>query len=176
MTSLRSAFFPLLLTSLLILALGSPAAQAQQAPPDARALLNPTVKEYGRAGYPKITVYVWGNADTGVWNVEKGTDLLEFVSVVSRLPMTDNNPESRRVETLRLYRDQNPGGDALFESKVEKLFARRGNYPALQEGDILVIESETRTRFTWRDIARVTGTVATVLNTYLLLDRIQDNN
>jgi hypothetical protein len=140
------------------------------------AVNNPTVKEYGRAGYPKITVYVWGNADTGVWRVEEKTDLLEFVSVVSRIRMANRDPDRRQIETLRIYREQTPQSDddPFFEKRVETLFSSRDNYPSLKEGDILVLESRAKNRFTWRDIARVTGTVAAVVNTYLLLDRLGD--
>lgn len=142
---------------------------------DTRALFTPTVKEYGRPGYPRMTIYVWGNADSGVWNVERGTDLLEFVSVISRARMSQNSPDRRRIERLSVYRDQEPGrGDPFFESDVKDIFADRNSYPALQEGDILVLETDTRTRFTWRDIARVTGTVAALLNTYLLFERLGD--
>jgi hypothetical protein len=177
MTPLR---FPLLLAALLVVATMVPvppsAAQAQEQPQmtaETRALFTPTVKEYGRPGYPRMTIYVWGNADSGVWNVERGTDLLEFVSVISRTRMSENSPDRRRVEKLSVYRDQRPGGgDPFFESNVKDIFASRDSYPTLQEGDILVLETQTRTRFTWRDIARVTGTVAALLNTYLLFERL----
>lgn len=133
---------------------------------------NPTVKEYGRSGYEKITVYVWGNADTGVWRVEKGTDLLEFVSVVSRLQMVEDDPRERLVESLRIYRGQSRSETPFFEERVETLFQKRGTYPALENEDVLVIDTKAKARFTWRDIAQVTGTVAAVVNTYLLLDRL----
>lgn len=176
MTSLRQGFLFVVCIGLALLLVPAEA-QAQQQPTDARTLTNPTVKKYGRSGYPTLTVYVWGNADTGVWNVEKGTDLLEFVSVVSRVRMAENDPDSRRIETLSIYRNQNPEGDndPFFESRIKDLFANPDTYPDLQEGDILLLETETRNRFTWRDIARVTGTVAALVNTYLLLDQLNDN-
>jgi len=149
---------------------------AQEAPQitgGTRTLFTPTIKEYGRPGFPRMTVYVWGNADSGVWNVEKGTDLLEFLTVVSRARMTDTSPDRRRIETLSVYRDATPGtGSPVFKSDVQDIFSNRGSYPALQENDILVLETRAKGRFTWRDIARVTGTVAALLNTYLLFDRI----
>ena len=142
---------------------------------ETRTLFTPTIKEYGRPGYPRMTVYVWGNADSGVWNIERGTDLLEFMTVVSRARMTDTNPDQRRVESISLYRDASPGsGQPLFTSEVQAIFSDRTGYPALQEGDILVLETRTRGRFTWRDIARVTGTVAALVNTYLLFDRLNE--
>lgn len=121
-----------------------------------------------------MTVFVWGNADSGVWRVEEGTDLLEFLSVVSRLNMRDRSPDRRLVKTLSVYREENPSqGEPFFETRVESLFTGRNSYPELQEGDVLVLEIEAQNRFTWRDIAQVAGTIATVLNTYLLIQRIR---
>jgi hypothetical protein len=149
--------------------------QAQEQESQRQAMFGPTVKEYGRSGYPKMTIYVWGNADSGVWRVEKGTELLEFASVVSRVQMTENSPDRERIERLSIYRDQSPGsGSPFFESRIETLFSDRGSKPTLQEGDRLVIESRARNRFTWRESARVAGTIATLLNTYLLFDRISN--
>jgi hypothetical protein len=177
MTLLRFLFLLTLLGGL-VTTLPSAVApvQAQEQPQitgGTRTLFTPTIKEYGRPGFPRMTVYVWGNADSGVWNVEKGTDLLEFMTVVSRARMTDTSPERRRIETLSVYRDATPGnGRPFFASDVQDIFSNRTSYPALQEGDILVLETRARGRFTWRDIARVTGTVAALLNTYLLFDRL----
>jgi hypothetical protein len=149
-------------------------ALAQQQTPQATALLTPNVKEYGRPGYPVMTVYVWGDADTGVWSVEEGTDLLEFVSVISRVQFGDRRPDERSVQRLQLYRDGRTEGTPFYESTMEDLFTERGEYPSLLEGDILVLETTTRNRFTWRDIREVVGTAAIFLNTYLLLDRLND--
>jgi len=180
MNGSRSLFLSALVCGLFTMGSLAPStAQAQEQPQmtaETRALFTPTVKEYGRPGYPRMTVYVWGNADSGVWNVERGTDLLEFITVVSRARMTDSSPDRRRIETFSLYRNATPGTDApFFTSEIESIFSDRGNYPTLQEDDILVLETRTRGRFTWRDIARVTGTIAALVNTYLLFDRIGSN-
>lgn len=176
MIFLRGSSFFLVLILAGMVAVGPSVVQAQEQPSQSQATFGPTVKEYGRSGVPKMTVYVWGNADSGVWRIEKGTTLLEFASVVSRARMTDNSPDQRRVERISIYRDQSPrsGEDPFFETRIETLFAERTSSPALQEGDILVLETRTRGRFTWRDVARVAGTIATLLNTYLLFDRISN--
>jgi hypothetical protein len=175
MISFRCSFLLLLLGSLVAApAVLPPETRAQQIA-DVRALSAPTVKEYGRPGYPRMTIYVWGNADTGVWSVERGTDLLEFVSVVSRAQMGGRQPDVRMTQVLSIYRDQTPeSGDPYFQVEVTDLFGTRETYPALQEGDILVLDTKVRRRFTWRDIAQVTGVVAAVVNTYLLLDGLGD--
>lgn len=138
-------------------------------------LTGPTVKEYGRAGYPKVTVFVWGTADTGVWKVEEGTDLLEFLSVAARSEGTNRNVEIRNYQYLEMYReDQDRSNDPFFESRMDELFAREKEYPQIQEGDILLIESRAKRRFTWRDISQVTGTLASLVSTYLLLNRLSE--
>lgn len=164
--------FAVLLGAALLLPTGAATAQAQQVPQS--TLLTPNVKEYGRPGYPVMTVYVWGNADTGVWSVEEGTDLLEFLSVISRVQFGERNPDRRATELLRLYRDGGPGDEPLFEAQIQDLFSQRNQYPALQEGDILVLETKVKTRFTWRDVGRVVGVAGTFFNTWLILDRIRE--
>jgi hypothetical protein len=140
------------------------------------SLAGPTVKTYGRPGYAKVTVFVWGAADTGVWEVEQGTDLLEFLSVAARSEGGTRNADTRNYQYLRVYReDPNRQNDPFFESRMDELFSRTQSYPEIQEGDILVIESRVRRRFTWRDITQVTGTLASLVSTYLLLDRLNDN-
>jgi hypothetical protein len=163
----------LLLSAVLILAVGPPRAQAQQLPNT--PTLTPNVKEYGRPGYPVFTVYVWGQADTGVWSVEQGTDLLEFISVISRTQLGDRGPDSRSIQKLKLYRDGKAEGEPFFEARIQELFTARGSYPALQPEDILVLETEVKIRFTWRDVGQIIGIASTVLNTFLILDRIQEN-
>ena len=163
----------LLLSAALILAVGPSLAQAQQLPN--APVLTPNVKEYGRPGYPVFTVYVWGQADTGVWSVEQGTDLLEFISVVSRTQLGDRGPDSRSTQKLKLYRDGKAKGEPFFEARIQELFTARSSYPALQPEDILVLETEVRSRFTWRDLGQIIGIASTILNTFLILDRIQNN-
>ena len=138
-------------------------------------IAGPTVKTYGRPGYAKVTVFVWGTADTGVWNVEEGTDLLEFLSVAVRSEGGNRGADIRSYQVLKMYReDQNRRSDPFFESRMDELFSRTQSYPAIQEGDILVIETRSRRRFTWRDISQVTGTLASLVSTYLLIDRLNN--
>lgn len=166
----RSLVFTTALGIALLLAAGP--SLAQQLPNS--SLLTPNIKEYGRPGYPVITVYVWGDADTGVWNVEEGTDLLEFVSVISRTQFGNQGPESRSIQKIKLYRDGRTEGKPMFEARVQDLFTARSSYPDLQSEDILVLETQVRGRFTWRDLGQVIGIASTILNTYLIIDRLQN--
>ena len=55
------------------------------------------------------------------------------------------------------------------------MFSRGVSLPELRDRDVLVIKTQTRRRLSWRDISQVTGTIASVVSTYLLIDRLNDN-
>ena len=134
----------------------------------------PGVNDYGRPGVPRVTVYLWGDANTGVWTIEENTDLVEFLSVASERTV-DTRADTRAVRILKIYRDGYANDEPFFEHRLDDLFARRSAAPSLQNGDIVVLETRERRRFTWRDITSVTGTIVGLVNTYLLLDRLNDN-
>jgi hypothetical protein len=169
----------ILLASLIVFGLASAYAHPVTAQGDlqqgGRAALEaagPLVKEFGRPGYPKITVYVWGSANSGIWRVERGVDLLSFASAVSQVGGGDNRPGQRVDYYLNLYRKGQTNEAPFFRSKFEQLIAGRSDLPALEEGDVLIVQQQTRQTFTWRDIAQVTGTLAAVVSSVLLVLRI----
>lgn len=132
------------------------------------------IQVYGQPGNPKMTVYVWGQAQTGLWSVDVGTDLLEFASIVTTSGLTANRPEQETRLILRLFREDQRD-EPIFEQNVEDLFATR-SYPDLSDGDILVLKERVRRRFTWRDVSQVLGTVTSTISLVLLIDRLRDNN
>ena len=132
------------------------------------------IQVYGQPGNPKMTVYVWGQAQTGLWSVDVGTDLLEFASIVVTSRLAGNRPERETTLILQLFREGQTE-EPLFEQDVEDLFATR-SYPELNDGDILVLKERVRRRFTWRDVSQVLGTVTSTISLVLLIDRLRDNN
>lgn len=127
-------------------------------------------KDYGRPGYPRVTVYLWGNADSGVWTVEEGTDLLEFLSVAARGDF-NQSAETRKKNLLRVYRRGQVDEKPIFETELDKIFARQIEYPELQDGDVYVVESIQKRRFFYkfRQVSQVTGAVASLVSLGVLL-------
>jgi hypothetical protein len=143
----------------------------QQSAVTALEAAGPLVREFGRPGYPKITVYVWGSASSGIWRVEQGVDLLSFASAVSQ--MREAAMPDQRVEYyINVYRKGQTNQAPFFSSKFEELVAGRSDLPELREGDVLVFQQRSRQAFTWRDIAQVTGTLAAIVSSVLLVLRI----
>lgn len=127
--------------------------------------------DYGRPGYPRVRIYLWGNAQSGVWTVEEGTDLLEFLSA-SATGNFNQSTETRVRNILKVYRRGQVGEKPAFEMDVREIFARQRAYPTLQNGDVLVVESIQRRRFfTFRNISRVTGTIASVASLIFLITK-----
>ena len=93
------------------------------------------VNDYGRAGYPRVRVYLWGNANNGVWTVEEGTDLLEFLSA-SATGNFNQSAETRVRNVLKIYRQGQVGENPAFEMNVQEIFARQGAYPPLQKPNL----------------------------------------
>lgn len=122
------------------------------------------VMDYGRPGYPRVRIYLWGNAQQGVWTVEEGTDLLEYLSVATQGDFRES-AENRVRNVVRLYRKGQTTGEPVFKSRVEKIFARQVDYPQLRDGDVLVMETiERRRLFTFRQISRIVGTAASLVS------------
>ena len=160
-----SAFSLLLLAALL-----PTPAEAQNTVP---GLLEPPgtaqVQDYGRPGYPRVQIYLWGNASHGVWTVEEGTDLLEYLSLAAQGDF-NQGADTRVKNVLRMYREGQTGKKPVFETQLEDLFARQVESPVLREGDVLVVESiERRRPFTFRQAAQVTGTIASIATLVFLI-------
>lgn len=127
--------------------------------------------DYGRAGYPRVRVYLWGNARNGVWTVEEGTDLLEFLSVVAQGNF-NQSADTRSKNVLLMYRKGQIDQEPVFEMRMEKIFARQVDFPTLQNGDVLVVQTEQRRRYlTFRSISQAVGTVSSVFSLVYLLTR-----
>lgn len=147
-------------------------AMSQEAIPEFSELgATSQTNDYGRPGYPRVRIYLWGNAQNGVWTVEEGTDLLEFLSA-SATGNFNRSTETRPKNILKVYRRGQVGQDPAFEMGMREIFARQNEFFDLQNGDVLVVESVQKRRyFTFRGISRVTGTIASVASLIFLIQR-----
>lgn len=133
---------------------------------------NNGIQVFGEPGNPKMNIYVWGQAQTGIWSIDEGTDLLEFASLVTAGGFRSNRPDQEVDLVIQLFRDGRLAQEPFLEKNVEDLFASR-SYPELKSGDILVLKERVRRRFTWRDVSQVIGTVTSTISLVLLVDRLR---
>lgn len=127
------------------------------------------IKDYGRPGYPQVTVYLWGNAENGIWRIEQGTDLLEYLSVAARGTFRRDS-DMRVKNVLKIYREGQVNEDPIYESTLDEIFARQSTYPELQNRDVIVVESVGRSRvFTFRNLSWITGSAASIASLVFLI-------
>lgn len=147
-----------------------PVAEAQETPDDpTMGTETSQIKDYGRPGYPRVTVYLWGNAESGIWRVEEGTDLLEYLSVAARGTFRHDS-DTRVKNILKIYRKGQVNEEPVYESTVDEIFARQSTYPELQNRDVIVVESVERRRlFSFRSISWITGSAASIASLVFLI-------
>lgn len=128
--------------------------------------------EYARAGRATITVYVWGAVQApGTWKVEQEVDLVELLSAI-RVPGTgESDPRTKKRTVVRIYRKTAGARALVYETRLDDLLTQDAVYPGLADQDVLQVETITRSRFGWRDISAVTGTISSLL---LLAFRLSD--
>lgn len=133
----------------------------------------PYINSFSRPGQPTITVYVWGNVGrTGIWQIERGTDLIEFLSAVQVPGVGQDQINVRRRFTLRIYRGGTQDRHEIYSEEIERILADGVEYPQLQRGDILFLELRQRRRiFSFQFISTLVGTVSSVFLLYLRLSQ-----
>jgi len=167
---------PTVLATLLIvsLALGlfvlSPAsAHAQNLPLPEQSYVN----EFARPGQPTITLYLWGTVGTtGIWRVERNVDLIQLLSVARVPGVGTSQRDVRQKFILHIYRQQSGERQEIYEEEIENLIGGgAAAVPALQDGDILAVETQTRRRIGLNFLFTTLRTVSSFLSLYLLLRR-----
>lgn len=151
----------------LLLALALPVygqdAPSQQAPVQTR-----TPGVYQRIAHPgesTIPVIVMGLGGQGLYEVGESVDLDELLVLSGG---TGLNPKANRV-TIRLYRDRGGQRAVAYEAPLERMLVDQANYPRLQAGDMLYVESRPRRQFSWRETLSIISAASTLVLLYYRL-------
>lgn len=119
-----------------------------------------------------IIVNVWGQVQhPGVYEVPRDMSLSRLFSLAGGPNIGARSAGRDRTLTVRLSRQQGETAEReiIFDVTMEdEVFAFEED-PVLQDGDVLVAETYTRERFTWRDVLSVLSGVGTTL---LLVERV----
>ncbi len=126
---------------------------------------------FAKVGEPTVQVYVVGTAGTGLYEVGASTDLVRlFTFAGGTVPA--NTRTVRREVTVRVYRLQGGVRQVVYEAPALEMISQPGGTPALQDGDVMVIEAveEPKQRFTWREGLQILTSAASIV---LLIDRLR---
>lgn len=148
----------------LLLALPAPAQEIRSVDPVQAT--GTAYYQYARRGEVTLQVLVMGNVGRpGVYIVGRDTALDELLALSgSTLLGADLPTETQRV-TVRLFRPEGDRRVLVYEAAMETLLTEPGRYPALQDGDVVAVESLIipRRRFTWRDGLSLATSLATLV-------------
>jgi hypothetical protein len=148
------------------------AAQEVPSPGLTSPLENPN--RFARPGVPTNEVWVWGEvSQPGIWRVERGVDLVQFLSHLRVVGVGQEQADRVRRFTVKIYRGQPRDRSLIYEVRLDELLEQGGDYPDLEEGDILAVEVEER-RTRLRIFQTVVGAIGSGASLALLFLRLSD--
>jgi hypothetical protein len=151
----------------LIAALGWSPAQAQSSPPSGDVEF-----AYARPGQPTITVNVLGQvAQPGRWRIEEDVDLVNFLTVLRPVGVGLSAADTRQQQLVRVYRPAGDGRALVFESGIPELLSGSRRAVELVDGDTVVVETMSRSRFNLQTGVSLVGALASVV---LLVLQVSD--
>lgn len=116
-----------------------------------------------RPGEATVEVLMLGNVGaSGVYVVGVDTGLPEFLAL-SGMTFGASSRGERSQITVRIYRQQGAQRELIFESPVEEVLTAPANIPAFRSGDIVYLESVSRTRFDWFQVIRTVSSIASLI-------------
>ena len=168
-SGVRYRLAALLMVGLLASGLSPFTAQAQNLPLPEPGYVN----EFARPGQPTITLYLWGAVgNAGIWRVERDVDLIQLLSVAGVPGIGTSERQVRQRFVLHIYRQQSGERREIYEEEVENLIGGgAGPVPALQDGDIIAVETESRRRIGVDLVFTTLRTISSFLSLWLLLRR-----
>jgi len=114
-------------------------------------------------GEATMQVYVWGTVKApGLYVVSSQTDLGELLSLAGGPQLNAIRNNDRREVTIRLYHVEGEVRAVTYEALLEQMVAEPGEYPPLQDGDVIEVATHEIQGFSWRDIFTVAGALAAV--------------
>ncbi len=110
----------------------------------------------------QVLVLADGGA-TGIYELGRQVDIGELFAL-SRATLGAITPREKREVTLKLYRGAGGNREVIYRATMEEFLSYPGQYPQLQDRDVMVVETVVKQRFGWRDaLSIITGVAAVSL-------------
>lgn len=117
---------------------------------------------------PTIRVLVAGQ-NAGLYEVEVGLQLDTFLALLGA-PLPERSNQASTSTSVAVYRPSGAGYAVVYQASIQDAMTDAAS-PELAEDDRILVETEVRDRFGWRDAAAVFRTGVTFA---LLILRIRD--
>ena len=130
--------------------------------------------KYEEAGDVTVLVNVWGTVrNPGLYEVPRGTTMSALLSLAGGPTQRERRTREDRTVTIELLRGEGEDREMIFEAVMDEELFVPENDPIVESGDVLVVDTYLRERFTWRELATL---VSTGVSVGILLERIIQTN
>ena len=124
--------------------------------------------KYFSAGELTLQVFLISSAGgTGIYEIGTDTRLMELVTLAGFAPHARSSGTTRRID-ISVIRPR-LGNEPIYKSRIEDFVLEPERHPALEEGDVVMVDSEQRRRFSWRDAVQIISGASSLI---LLVTRI----
>jgi hypothetical protein len=136
---------------------------------------------FAEPGDITIRVSVWGGVNTGLYEVTQGMHLSTLLTIAGGPPIGEISGggfrgnqrfgygEFIREMTIKLMREENGRWTKVVETQMEGEANPLPEDPVLREGDLIIVETQSRRTFGWRDGLDILGSIGA---TVFLIDRL----
>lgn len=126
-----------------------------------------------RSGEVRIEVLALGSVRSpGIYAVGLGMTLDQLLALTGGASVSRRSSTERIRVMVRLYRQGTGQRRLVYEEPMERVLAGTGQYPVLQEGDALMVETIVRQQ--WFTLERTLRLVSAAGTLFLVILRIRD--
>ncbi len=146
---------------LLALALFTTLPATAQVAPDLQ-MSGVSYKTYYSEGELTMQVFlISSTGSTGIYEIGTDTRLLELITLAGFAPPVRQERSITR-NTISVVRPR-LGQEPIYSARIEQFVQEPERHPTLEEGDVIMIESAQKSRFTWREAVSIVSGVSSVL-------------
>lgn len=129
---------------------------------------------FSEPGDVTILVNVWGSVrNPGLYEIPQGTRMNTLLSIAGGPDLvTSLTARNKRFITLRLLRNQGGEHRPVIENTVEDEVVVTSQDPVLEAGDVLILETRLKEKFSLRDVFPVVAAIGTIA---LAIERISNS-
>lgn len=162
---MRSGGVRSLLLGLVLLVAGGRAAYGQAFGRVEETKSNVAYFYHAKPGQATVQISVWGTVPRpGIYEVPDTTDLDKLLTMAGGAPLKARREDRDEVKiTVRVYRPDESGRNQIFESRLERMLQGNPNYPALNDNDIVVVETiKPKEPFGWQEALSVASSLGSL--------------
>ena len=131
------------------------------------------ITDFARPGRPTMLVYIWGTASApGIWKVETDVDPVELLSAAQVANYGNIDATNKQTTYISIFRQRGSQRSEIYKAKMEEFLKAEKKAPALEDGDLLLVETITKQRFSLQTILSGIAAAGSIVLLIIRLDQL----